>query len=508
MSNFYITTPIYYVNDSPHIGHAYTNIASDFVARFKKLDGFKVKFLTGTDEHGQKIEKSAQQAGIDNQEFVDEVSTRFLKLSDMLNLSNNDFIRTTEERHKNAAKHIWETIAKQGHIYKGKYSGWYSIRDETYFDERELINGKAPTGADVEWVEEESYFFNLSKWQDKLLEFYKDNPNFIYPSSRLNEVLRFVEGGLEDLSISRSSFKWGIPVPGDEAHVMYVWFDALTNYISALGYPDQSGEMADFWPVDIHMVGKDIIRFHAVFWPAFLMAAGLAVPKRIVAHGWWTVDGTKMSKSIGNVIAPQKLVDEFGVDQTRYFLIREIAFGNDGNFSRTAMINRINAELANNIGNLAQRTLTMIFKNCNGLMPSIDINQVYEQELLTLAQNTLQKVRVNIDQATYHNALEEIIHLASSANLYIDEMAPWTLAKTDLAKMEFVLFSLAEVIRYIAILLQPITPNSAAKLLDLLNISKTERNFVNLGKDYAIKAGTIITKPEPVFPRFIEEKNQ
>jgi methionyl-tRNA synthetase len=508
MKNFYITTPIYYVNDSPHIGHAYTDIAADFVARFKRLDGYKVKFLTGTDEHGQKIERSAQKINKPTQDFVDEVANRFKNLSQMLNLSNDDFIRTSELRHKRAATHLWQELVNRGHIYKGKYSGWYSVRDEAYFEERELIDGKAPTGAEVEWVEEESYFFNLSKWQSKLLDFYRNNPNFIHPTSRLNEVLRFVEGGLEDLSISRSSFKWGIPVPSDESHVMYVWFDALTNYISALGYPDLNSEIKNFWPADIHMVGKDILRFHAVYWPAFLMAADLQLPKQIVAHGWWTVDGAKISKSVGNVIDPQKLVSNYGVDQTRYFLLREIAFGNDGNFSNEAMTNRINAELANNIGNLAQRTLSMIHKNCAGMVPEYDVHKIYEQPLLVLAMKCLSNMRSHIDNSSYQLALEEVVSLATAANIYIDEKAPWSLAKTNLGEMQFVLVSLLEIIRYIAILMQPITPNAAASLLDMIQVEPTRRSFNHLNWDNIIKAGAEIVKPTAVFPRILEVNNE
>jgi len=497
MINFYITTPIYYVNDSPHIGHAYTDIASDFVARFKRLDGYNVRFLTGTDEHGQKIERASSKAGIDPIDFVNEVSSRFTRLTPLLNLSNDDFIRTTEARHKNAAQHLWTELQKKGHIYKGKYSGWYSVRDEAYYDERELVNGKAPTGADVEWLEEESYFFNLSKWQDKLLNFYKENPSFVQPLSRLNEIIKFVERGLEDLSISRSSFKWGIEVPGDEGHVMYVWFDALTNYISALGYP---GDISKYWPADIHMVGKDISRFHAIYWPAMLMAADLAPPKQVIAHGWWTVDGEKMSKSLGNAIAPATLVGEFGSDQTRYFLMREIAFGNDGSFSKNAMLNRINAELANNIGNLIQRTLSMVFKNCASTIPKVDTDEIYNQRLLQSAVKSLAAAREALDKAQYQNVLEVIVDLSNQANIYIDEMAPWTLAKTDFKKMEFVLTSLVEVIRYIGILLQPITPIAAEKILNALSVQ--ERDFVHLNQKHMVKSGTVINKPEIIFPRF------
>jgi methionyl-tRNA synthetase len=345
-NTYYITTPIYYVNDKPHLGHAYTSVACDAIARYMRLDGMEVKFLTGTDEHGQKVEKSAAAAGVPPQAFVDEVSEHFREMAHTLNLTNDDFIRTTEPRHKEAAQALWKKLEAAGDIYLGGYAGWYATRDEAFYQESELVNGKAPTGADVEWVEEPSYFFRLSKYQQPLLDFYAANPDFILPESRRNEVLSFVKGGLKDLSISRTTFNWGIPVPGDEKHIMYVWLDALTNYWTAA-----DGK----WPADLHMVGKDILRFHAVYWPAFLMSAKLALPKRVFAHGWWTIEGEKMSKSLGNVVAPAHLVEKYGLDQTRYFLLREVPFGSDGNFSRQSMFERINADLANNIGNLAQQ---------------------------------------------------------------------------------------------------------------------------------------------------------
>src|SRR5215475_3326879 len=344
---YYITTPIYYVNDSPHIGHAYTTLSCDVLARFMRLDGFDVHFLTGTDEHGQKVEKSAAAAGLDPQAFTDRVSAEFKALAEQLNCSFDNFIRTTEARHTRACQALWQKLVENGDIYLGKYAGWYAVRDEAFYAESELIDGKAPTGADVEWVEEPSYFFRLSAWQDRLLAFYDANPDCIGPRSRRNEVISFVKSGLLDLSVSRTSFKWGIPVPGDPAHIMYVWLDALTNYITAVGYPDVDSDMFKrFWPADLHMVGKDILRFHTVYWHAFLMAAGIAPPKRVFAHGWWTNEGQKISKSLGNVIDPLKLVEEFGLDPVRYFLLREVPFGSDGNFSREQMVKRINADLA------------------------------------------------------------------------------------------------------------------------------------------------------------------
>ena len=370
-SKFYITTPIYYVNDMPHIGHAYTTLACDVMARFKRLDDFEVFFLTGTDEHGQKVETAANNKQLNPKDFVDEVSVNFRNLLDCMHFSNNDFIRTTEKRHFESCQKIWNKLVENGNIYLGKYSGWYAVRDEAFFLESEIVDGKAPSGAPVEWVEEPSYFFNLSKWQDKLLKYYEDNKDFICPNSRRNEVINFVKSGLKDLSVSRTSFSWGIKVPNDDNHIMYVWLDALTNYISACDYSNNDNDMKDskFWPADIHMVGKDIIRFHAVYWPAFLMAANLPLPKKVFAHGWWTNEGNKISKSLGNVINPFDLVKEYGVDQIRYFLMREVPFGNDGDFSKTQLINRINSDLANSYGDLFQRVVSMIFKNCNGTIP-------------------------------------------------------------------------------------------------------------------------------------------
>ena len=392
--HFYLTTPIYYVNDRPHIGHAYTSVACDVLARFRRLSGDNVKFLTGTDEHGQKVEKSAKSAGMTPQEMADANSQHFRDMATLMNISNDDFIRTTEERHKRGAQALWKKMEAGGHIYLDSYKGWYSVRDEAYFQESELVNGKAPTGADVEWVEEPSYFFRLSTFQEKLLQHYAAHPDFIGPEPRRNEVISFVKGGLKDLSISRTTFSWGIPVPGNEKHIMYVWLDALANYLSGLGYPDNTQDYKNFWPANLHMVGKDILRFHAVYWPAFLMAAELPTPKRIFAHGWWTIEGEKMSKSLGNAIAPQALVSEFGLDQTRWFLMREVPFGNDGNFSRERMIQVINSELANNIGNLAQRTLTMIHKNCEGRIPAAELMDIAWEDTLGKYNNSMNYIDI------------------------------------------------------------------------------------------------------------------
>ncbi|MDB0028413.1 methionine--tRNA ligase, partial [Alphaproteobacteria bacterium] len=389
---YYLTTPIYYVNDKPHIGHAYTTLACDVLARFKRLDGYNVMFLTGTDEHGQKVQDAAEKAGVAPQSFTDTVSQNFRDLTSAMNFSNDQFIRTTEPRHYESCRHIWNMLLEKGHIRLDKYAGWYSVRDEAFFTETELVDGKAPTGAPVEWVEEPSYFFALSEWQQPLLDYYEAHPDFIAPAGRLNEIRSFVKGGLKDLSISRTTFDWGVPVPNDNDHVMYVWLDALTNYLTALDWQNDGADYSTYWPCDLHMVGKDILRFHAVYWPAFLMASGLPLPKRVFAHGWWTNEGEKISKSIGNVIDPLALIDKYGLDQTRYFLLREVPFGRDGDFSETAMIARTNSDLANDLGNLSQRTLSLVVKNCDGIMPALpaDISGD-DAELLAAADGLLEK---------------------------------------------------------------------------------------------------------------------
>ncbi len=501
-ATYYITTPIYYVNDKPHIGHAYTSVACDVLARFKRLDGYQVKFLTGTDEHGQKVEKSAENAGVTPQEFTDAVSQTFRDMVEMLGLSNDDFIRTTEERHIRAAQAMWKKLLDNGDIYLGSYSGWYAVRDECFYTEAELVEGKAPTGAPVEWVEEPSYFFRLSKYQQPLLDYYNAHPEFIGPDARRNEVMRFVEGGLIDLSISRTSFKWGIRVPGDEKHIMYVWLDALVNYLTSIGYPDEeSPEFRNFWPASLHMVGKDIVRFHAVYWPAFLMGAGLPLPQRIFAHGWWTNEGEKISKSVGNVIHPSSLISVYGLDQTRYFLLREVPFGNDGNFSRIAMVQRINSELANTIGNLAQRSLSMIHKNCDAIIPEPT------SKLKGMSDAELAQIRKYFDEQKFHLVLEEIVNKARKANEKIDAEAPWSLKKEgseeSLSKMRQVLYELAEEVRQIAILLQAFTPDSASKMLDQLGVAANKRQIAYL--QMPLDFGVAIDKPEGVFPRFAVE---
>jgi methionyl-tRNA synthetase len=507
---YYLTTPIYYVNDVPHIGHAYTTLACDALARFMRLDGYDVKFLTGTDEHGQKVEKAAAANGMTPQAFADMNAANFFNLAKLMKFSNDDFIRTTEPRHAQSAQFLWQEMAKRGHIYLGSYAGWYATRDEAFYGEGELIdgpNGKkvAPTGADVEWVEEPSYFFDLSKWQDKLLEFYAKHPDFVLPATRYNEVKRFVEGGLQDLSISRTSFKWGIPVPGDEKHVMYVWLDALSNYITAIGYPDtKAPDFQKFWPADLHMVGKDILRFHAVYWPAFLMAAGIEPPYRVFAHGWWTNEGQKISKSLGNVIDPIKLVETYGLDPVRYFLLREVPFGNDGDFSHRAMINRLNGDLANAFGNLVQRTLSLIAKNCDGKVPQPGATTAEDKALLAEAHHLLPTLRGLLHRQAFHEAFDAIWSVVRAANGYIDAQAPWSLRKTDLARMATVLYTLAEVIRHLALVMQPFTPEAAGKMLDQLAVPADKRTFAALEPGYELAPGTALPPPSGVFPRFAE----
>jgi methionyl-tRNA synthetase len=505
---FYITTPIYYVNGAPHIGHAYTSIASDVLARFKRLDGYDVFFLTGTDEHGQKVEKAAAAAGLDPQRFTDQVAADFRDMAEKMGISFDDFIRTTEERHKLSCAELWRRIAAADQIYLGHYEGWYAVRDEAFYDEGELVtrpdgSKAAPTGAPVEWVREPSYFFRLSAWQDRLLQFYDENPEFIGPPGRRNEVVSFVRSGLRDLSVSRTSFRWGIPVPGDPAHVMYVWLDALTNYVTACGFPDPAAPRWHFWPADLHVIGKDILRFHAVYWPAFLMAAGLPVPRRVTSNGWWTVEGEKMSKSLGNVIAPRELAATYGLDQVRYFLLREKPFGGDGTLSHQALVTRINVELANDLGNLAQRTLAQIARNCEGTLPERRAPTAEDAALLDAAAALPALLRERLDRQAFHEALDETWKVIRAANAYIDHQAPWALRKTDPARMAAVLRVLADALRVVATVLQPFMPGSMASMLDQLGVPADARMLAALAQP--LPGGIVLPAPSGVFPRYVEQ---
>jgi methionyl-tRNA synthetase len=511
---YYVTTPIYYVNDAPHVGHAYTTLACDALARFMRLDGRQVHFLTGTDEHGQKVEKSAKAAGMDPKAFTDKVSQNFRDLCKAMNFSNDDFIRTTEERHIKSCQELWRRLKDRGEIYLGSYAGWYAVRDEAYYGEEELTlapNGKriAPSGAEVEWVEEPSYFFKLSQWGDKLLKFYEDNPLFLAPDSRRNEVIAFVKSGLRDLSVSRTTFNWGVPVPDDPAHVMYVWLDALTNYITAVGFPDENApSYQKFWPADLHMVGKDIVRFHTIYWPAFLMGAGLQPPRRVFAHGWWTNEGQKMSKSLGNALEPHAMVAKYGLDQVRYFLLREIPFGNDGDFSHRAMVQRINSDLANGLGNLAQRTLSLIAKNCEAKVPEPGALTDADKKLLASAHELLSKLRPLFLEQQFHRVLEAIWQVVGDGDRYITEQEPWKLNKTDPARARTVLYVLAETVRHLAILVQPFMPQSLERMLNQLAVPADARTFAALGHAGALKPGTALPAPQGVFPRYVEEAAQ
>ncbi len=506
---FYITTPIYYVNGEPTVGATYTTLACDVLARFKRLDGHEVMFLTGTDEHGQKVEKAAKAAGLHPQAFTDQVSQAFRSLSGLMNFSIDDFIRTTEGRHKRGAQDFWNRLQDAGQIYLGGYSGWYALSDEAFYAEDEtsiMPDGKrkaTASGSECVWMEEPSYFFKLSEWSERLLDHYEAHPDFILPASRRNEIVSFVRGGLTDLSISRTGFTWGVKVPGNETHVVYVWLDALTNYMTALGYPDQTEAYNKFWPADLHMVGKDILRFHAVYWPAFLMAAGLPLPKRVFAHGWWTNEGEKMSKSLGNGLYPEPLVREFGLDQTRFFLLRAFPFGNDGDFSRKAMIERINGDLANGIGNLAQRTLSQVAKNCGGKLPSVANPTDDDNALLFAARQLPQILRLELEIPAYHKALDAIFAVVGEADSYVDRQAPWNLRKTDFTRMETVLAVLARVLREVATCLLPFMPDAMERLLDQLGVPAESRDFAALERD--VPAGTVLPAPQGIFPRFVEE---
>ncbi|MCB1428285.1 MAG: methionine--tRNA ligase [Nitratireductor sp.] len=509
-AKYYITTPIFYPNGVPHIGHAYTAIATDALARFQRLDGRNVLFLTGTDEHGQKMQQTAAREGIAPIELADRNSAVFRRMVEVLGCSNDDFIRTTENRHRISCQELWRRMEANGDIYLDKYGGWYSVRQEAFFDEKETTLGedgvrREPLGSEVEWVEEESYYFRLSAYGDRLLELYESNPDFVAPSERRNEVMSFVKGGLKDLSISRTTFDWGIPVPGNDKHVMYVWVDALTNYITAAGFPDEKAPRWDYWPA-IHIIGKDIVRFHAVYWPAFLMSAGVELPKRVYAHGFLFNKGEKMSKSVGNVVDPFNLIDAYGVDPVRYFFMREVPFGQDGSYSHEAIVARINADLANDLGNLAQRSLSMIAKNCEGRVPARGTLSAEDQAMLEAAYALADETRKAMATQQINKALDAIWQVVGDANRYFAAQAPWALKKTDPERMESVLWTTVEVIRVVGIFTQFIMPESAKKLLDLLAVPADKRSFADTHAGQALPSGTALPEPQGVFPRWVEKE--
>ncbi|MFC7400198.1 methionine--tRNA ligase [Chelatococcus sp. GCM10030263] len=508
-SKFYITTAISYPNGAPHIGHAYEDVATDAIARFKRLDGYEVFFLTGVDEHGLKMMQTAAREGLTPRALADRNSALFRQMAETFAASHDRFIRTTEPAHYAASQELWRRMRDAGDIYLGTYAGWYSVRDEAFYDESEtrVENGQrlGPQGTPVEWTEEQTYFFRLSAYQERLLAHYEANPGFIAPETRRNEVVSFVKGGLQDLSISRTALTWGVPVPDAPDHVMYVWVDALTNYLTGVGFPDaEAATFERFWPADVHIIGKDITRFHAVYWPAFLMSAGLPLPKRVFGHGFLFNRGEKMSKSVGNVIDPFALADAYGLDQLRYFLLREVPFGQDGNYSHEAIVNRINADLANDLGNLAQRSLSMIAKNCDGTIPQPSAFTPADEALLAAADALLAKGRAAMEDFALHAMLAEIWSVVAEANRYFAAQAPWTLRKSDPARMATVLYVTAEVLRTVAILARPVTPTAADKLLDLLAVSAAARDFAALGPKGRLAAGAALPPPMPIFPRYME----
>jgi methionyl-tRNA synthetase len=506
---FYITTAISYPNGAPHIGHAYEVVASDAIARFKRIDGYDVFFMTGTDEHGLKIQQTADRSGTTPKALVDEMAAKFRGMAERLNCSFDRFIRTTDVDHVASTQELWRRMQERGDIYLSKYSGWYSVRDEAYYDESELTkqpdgSWRAPTGTPVEWIEEESYFFRLSRYQDRLLAHYEANPAFIGPETRRNEIVRFVQSGLQDLSISRTTFAWGLPVPGDPKHVMYVWVDALNNYLTGCGFPNDTDPRWHYWPADVHIIGKDIVRFHTVYWPAFLMSADLPLPKRVFGHGFLFNRGEKMSKSVGNVIDPIALADAYGTDQLRYFFLREVPFGQDGNYSHEAIVSRINADLANDLGNLAQRSLSMIAKNLDGAVPAAGEFSRADLDILALADGLPEKGRAAMQDFALHVTLSEIWAVVAEANRYFASQEPWVLRKQNPARMATVLFVTAEVLRAVGIMAQPFVPEAAAKLLDLLAVPSGERQIAAIGSARRLSPGTPLPQPEPIFPRYLE----
>ena len=508
---YYITTPIYYPTARPHMGHAYSSIIADFFARFKSIDNYKVHFLTGTDEHGLKIQRSAEKAGEDPQKFCDKISKTFNDLTKTLNLSNTDFIRTTEKRHKKTVEFLWKELVKNDNIYLSNYSGWYSVSDEAFYndDEIEEVDGnkiailsKSP----VEWIEEESYFFRLSKWEKPLLKYYKENPNFIAPTSRLNEVISFVKSGLKDLSVSRKTFTWGIKVPNDKEHVIYVWLDALTNYLSALDYPNNDNELLkEFWPASLHLIGKDILRFHAVYWPAFLLAANIDLPKKVYGHGWILSGKEKMSKSKGNILDPLKIIEEYGLDPLRYYLIKEVSFGNDGNISQERLEDCINSDLANNYGNLCQRVTAFAIKNCDGKIPlDIEFLEV-DLKILNKYKDNLNNLRQKIDEQNINYYIDFIVNSLFEANKYFNDQEPWK-KKDDKIRLNTIVYTTLEIVRKISFLLNPIIPDSSLRALKIFNLTKNDIKLESITNNQFLNRGNKINKIDILFKK-IDKNN-
>ena len=509
--NFYITTPIYYPSGRPHMGHAYSSIIADFFARFKSIDDYNVHFLTGTDEHGLKIQRSAEKAGKKPKEFCDQISQTFKDLSKTLNLSNTDFIRTTEDRHKKTVQHLWSLLEKNDDIYLSNYSGWYSVSDEAFYNEDEIeeIEGKKiakSSKSNVEWIEEESYFFRLSKWQKPLLEFYENNPDFILPESRKNEVISFVKSGLKDLSVSRKTFKWGIPVPSNDKHIIYVWLDALTNYLSALNYPDTNNELfKKFWPASIHLIGKDILRFHAVYWPAFLLAAKIELPKKVYGHGWILSGEEKMSKSKGNILDPLKIIEEYGLDPLRYYLVKEVSFGNDGNISQERLEDCINSDLANNYGNLCQRVTAFAMKNCDGKIPAKIDFQPDDLKILNKFQENLDTIRSKINEQNINFYIDFIVNSLFDANKYFNDQEPWK-KKDNLIRLNTIVYTTLEIVRKISFLLYPIIPETSLKALKIFNLSEKDIKLETISNNEFIIKGNMINKIDILIKK-IEKEN-
>ena len=510
--SFYITTPIYYPSGKPHMGHAYSSIIADVFTRFKRLQGYQVFFLTGTDEHGLKIQKEAEKKNKLPQIFCDELSEKFKDLTKILNLSNDDFIRTTEKRHHESVKEIWKRLIKSGDIYLGKYSGWYSISDEAYYDEGEILTKSGQkfsktSGSKVDWVEEESYFFKLSKWGDKLLEIYKKNENFVSPKSRHNEVVEFVKKGLKDLSVSRTSFKWGIKVPNNDKHVIYVWLDALTNYLSALDFPKTDSKLyKKFWPASIHIIGKDILRFHAIYWPAFLLAAKIELPKKVYGHGWILSDEKKMSKSLGNILDPIEIINKYGIDELRYYLLKEVSLGNDGNISLSSLKNCINNDLANNYGNLCQRVFSFIENNYSSKIPFSDELENKDELLINSIKNNVSKLIELMDNQNLNEYIKVVVDYSFAANKYFNDNKPWSIKKTDKKRADAIIFTIVEHIKNISILLTPIIPIASNKVLDILKINHEKRNLKAITDKNILDHDTEILKSTILFKK-IDDNN-